>query len=254
MAPQTPREKLIERVVKLFKLGEHKATGGQAGTTEAEMMLAVTKARQLMAQHSIDMAELELAKGHSLADQMRDRMRQHSAYTRKGTALAIYDHQVARAVAALTDTRMFLQHGWADGQTISMMFLGHEDDVAVASELFMIWLQEVRKMTRRVYGGGNTWAKQHTSYATGLGMRLIKRAEEMVTVAPDQQQTWGLVLASKQLAVQTEWDKLLNGIEVFKALTKQKDKKPRARKWDEDALGRGWRDGADFDMNKRILK
>jgi hypothetical protein len=252
------RQRLIDKIVKLFKLGSV-----DANTTESEMLLAVTKARQLMAEHAISMADLEENKGKTMTDAIRDRIKHHRAYTRAGTSLALYDSMVARAVGILTDTKSYLQHGWdqsekRSGRIISMIFLGDEDDVAVASELFMIWLPQVRKMARRQYGGGNTWSTQHTSYAVGVGVRLRDRAKQMVQgLTPDQQQTWGLVLASKALAIKSEWEKVFPPITPERLAAHLAVKKPRKTRGvtiDNDAYYAGYRDGSDFDMNTKIIK
>ena len=54
MRENEKRDKLINRVVKLFRLGD-----ASRNSSEGELMAAVTKARELMALHNIEMVEVE---------------------------------------------------------------------------------------------------------------------------------------------------------------------------------------------------
>ena len=54
MSGNKKRDKLISRVVKLFRLGDV----SRSNTTEGELLSAVTKARELMALHNIEMVEV----------------------------------------------------------------------------------------------------------------------------------------------------------------------------------------------------
>ena len=226
-------------------------------------MLAVTKARQLMAEHNISMAEIEQAKGGNIADAIRDRIKDQIIYTRKGTKLADYDWHVAFAVGHLTDCKVFQRTNW-NPRTISVAFMGDEEDIALAGELFHIWLQAVRKMARQLYGSGNVWDVRHTSYAVGLASRLQERAREAVQgLSSTQEQTWGLVVATKKQAIQEAWNKMFPPPppmteEQKKALAELrkivKPRKVRAPKRDWDAYDAGYTDGASFNMNTKVIK
>lgn len=247
------QKKLIDRIVKLFKLGS-----AEANTTEAEMMLAVTKARQMMAEHGISMQDVELHKGVDVATRMDSMIRDVPVYTRAGTKLADYDWQVAHAVAELTDTAVFCSKGFGAlgksskrpqggyGRTISVLFVGQEADVALAGELFHLWLTDVRKLARRTYGGGNTWGIQHTSYAIGVAQRLKVRAREMVHLSNADQQTWGLIVSDKKSAI-ARWT-------AKHAAPDSGQKKRRGTDLDASAFHRGYNDGAQINMGKRGVK
>lgn len=242
---ETKRKNLVDKIVKLFRLGEHVATDGQKGTTEAEMLLAVTKARQMMIDHAVSMAEIEAAKGGDISQRIDDRIRSYGTYVRVGK-LAEYDWQVAHAVGVLTDTRVFRQTGMALSKkgfsgTTGVLFVGDEDDVAVANELFMIWLKDVRRLTRVAYGGGNTWGIKHTSYAVGLAFRLKERAGEIVSRG-----TVALVLRAKSDAIDRWTEK--------NAGPPPEEKKKRNPKIDNDAFSRGYRDGGAFDLSLKNFK
>jgi hypothetical protein len=235
------KSKIIDRILKLFKLG-----GENANTTEHEMLLAVTKARQMMAEHQVSMAEIELAKGTATAQRIEVVIRERSAYTRAGGTLAKYDHAVANAVSILTDTRAILYRKkktlWQKA-SISMTFIGDEQDTLLASELFMIWLVDVRRRTRAVYGNEkNGWSDKHTSYAVGMGVRMMDRARQQVHMATAaKQQTWGLVLASKQEALARFMDKIPPG-------------KKDTRQYDSEAFNRGYMDGGEIAMGTKVVK
>lgn len=236
------RKKLVDKIMKLFALGN-----ASANNVEAETLAAVTKAREMMARHQISMAEIEMAKGASAADAVRIHIQHHRAYTRKVAELAQYDYAVAEAVSIMCDCRWYLNHPiGGDGKKFtSVVFLGDEADVALASELFMIWLQSVRKAARQAFGGGkNVWTPQHTSYAVGFGVRLCDRAKEQVrNLNVDEQKTWALVVANKSQALSRAWDEM-----VF---TKTKERKKKA--YDSEAYSKGYLDGGKFNMGKKIL-
>ena len=167
-----------------------------------------------------------------------------------GGKLAAYDWEVAFAVAALTDTRVFTRTGLAVGKrgfnsTTGVIFVGDEDDTAVANELFIIWLKDVRRLTRKVYGGGNTWGMKHTSYAIGLGYRLKVRAQELHV-----SNSVALVLRSKQDAIMRWEQKHI----AAPAVKEQKKRKSRDPKIDSEAFHRGYADGAGFNMATKIVK
>lgn len=236
MADPPDKTRIIDKILKLFKLGS-----SDANTTEQEMLAAITRARTLMAQHSIDMAEVELAKGKTVAQAMAWRMEHYSAYTRAGANLAAYDQHLANAVGTLTQTRPYLRH--RDGY-VSMVFLGETQDAALAGEVFMIWLQEIRRMARDTFGrGGTGWSRQHTAYAIGVADRLQSRARQAVRdLTPKQEQTYALVVQSKETAIAKAWNDM----------KMQPPKK--GRPIDADAYHRGLVDGQHFNMNTKMIK
>lgn len=240
------RKKLIDRIVKLFKLGEE-----GRNNSEAEMMLAVSKARQLMAEHAISITDIADLKGDTAAQRADARIRDVPVFTRAGRTLADYDWWVAAAVATLTDTECLkrlsggLNKRGNPSSLISVLFVGDEDDVALAGELFHLWLTDVRRMARQKYGGGNAWSLSHTSYAVGVAKRLGDRARTMVQLATADQQVWGLVVSSKRSAI-TRWKE--------RAQVNTDPGRQRKRQWDADAYFSGYRDGESVSMTTKIVK
>lgn len=232
------KSKLIDKIVKLFNLGS-----GDANTTEAEMMAATTRARTLMVQHNISMVEIEMAKGKSAAQAMEWTINRFNAYTRKGT-LADYDQHLAWAVATLTETRPILSTRKSSlGKYTSMVFVGTPEESALAGQLFLIWLQEVRRMARSKYGGGkNNWTRQHTAYCVGVADRLQSRAREKVRgLTPDQEQTFALIVRSKSTAI----DSYLGDI---------KQAKEKKMDLDMEAYFEGLADGEKFNMATKVIR
>lgn len=232
------KERIIDKIVKLFKLGH-----ADANTTEAEMMAAITRARTLMAQHQISMAEVEMSKGKSTADAMQWKLEHYNAYTRRGSNLAPYDQHLAAAVGTLTQTRPYLSHRTAG--YVSMVFFGDEGDVQLAGQIFLIWLQDIRRMARDRYGRGRgqDWSAQHTAYAVGVADRLQSRARELVRgLSPAQEQTWALVVQSKSTAIASAWNQMKFG------------KVRRGRSVDPDAYHQGLVDGQSFNMNTKVIR
>lgn len=234
------RQKQIDRIVKLFRLGD-----ADRNDNEAELLLAITKARQLMVQNNISMAEIETARGGNVADAIRASIRQHCAYTRKGKNLAEYDKYTAWAVGHLTETKPLIvrRETWT-GPTTSIEFVGQESDTLLASELFIIWLKDVRRLARRLYGSGNVWNIRHTSYAIGLSSRMSLRAQEMVVdLTPGQTETQALVVRSKETAIQQHM--------TDAGVTEEK---PKTLKLHHEAFVKGQRDGEGFNLNTNVLK
>jgi hypothetical protein len=237
--------KLVERIVKLFQKGNYRAGDGQTDTTEAEMMLAISKAKELMAKHAISVAEvqaaLDLASGK--AHRPRIDINIFTAYTRKIRNLARYDELVAIAVGHLTQTRpLVYQTHTADGWYTTMKFVGEEGDVQVAAALFMIFLPIVRKRASAEYGRGkNTWSIKHTSYAIGFASRMVARAlQQAANMTPAEQKALVLVTGDKQSAIQA-W---MDANDVGKS-------KRKASPLDADSYHTGYAHGGSIDLSTK---
>ena len=191
------REKLIDKVVKLFRLGDV----AQSHTTEGELLSAITKARELMALHNISMVEVEGSLDETKVNELRIKVKEHSAYTRKGK-FARYDHPIMSAVAILTDTRVYLKNN--NGYQ-SCMFVGDEIDAHVAGELYTVLLPSLRRFTRSKCGSG--WSKNHTDYAIGFGHKVVERAEQSIQKEKSNQ-SMALVITKKNDALSQYMDRL----------------------------------------------
>ena len=191
------REKLVDKVVKLFRLGD----ASRSHTTEGELLAAITKARELMALHNISMVEVEGSLDETKVNELRIKVKEHSAYTRKGK-FASYDHPIMTAVSVLTDTRVYLK---TNNGYQSCMFVGEEIDAHIAGELYTVLLPSLRKFTRSECGSG--WSKYHTDYALGFGRRVIERAQESVK-KEESNKSMALVITKKNEALSQYMNKL----------------------------------------------
>lgn len=242
MSTPHSKEKLLNKILKLFRLGSK-----GSGTTEAEMMAAITQAKTLMARHDISESEVQFA-----ADELNEKsetkihydINSYTAYTRKMKSLARYDEIVAVCVGALTSTKpMLTRYNTIRGPYVSMKFVGTEMDVAVASKLFMIFLQSVRARTRDQYGRDN-WGRSHTSYAIGFATRMNDRAQQMAAdLTPKEQQSTALIVQSKESAI-AQW---MQQQEIVEG-------KRRQSKRDDAAFHRGYIHGGSFNLGRSGLE
>jgi len=229
------RKKQVERVLKLFKLGD-----ASRNANEAEVMLAITKARELMAQYDLTQADLE-AYGSEKAKQVAFTITQSVAYTRKGRSFAKYDDYMAWAVNEICGVRHYVQTRFHAGSwVISRVFYGAEGDVAVANELFVVLLDTLRRHARQTYGSG--WSGQHTSYGLGFANRVYQRAKQWnpATALPEAQST-ALMRISQEKSTQIErW--------ANTTLQLKKNKARKLRLASYDAYAQGYEDGANVDL------
>lgn len=237
----TAHQKIVDRIVKLFRLGSD-----AANTTEAEMQLAATKAKQLMVAHSI--SEAELAAACPDPKVISYVVTQRNVYTRRIANFAVYDGYVAQAAERITQTKCLISrsrsivHGRMT-TVCTMTFVGVEADVAVAGELFMVLLTGVRAMARQKFGS-TSWGKLHTSYAVGVAVRLRDRADAQVAVPAPQAETYALVVRGKTDAISTYMHS------AFPSLRAQK----RRNSLDGAAYAAGYQDGALMSLTSRSLK
>lgn len=233
----TERNRIVDRIVKLFRLGS-----SDANTTESEMMAAVTAARRLMAKHNIAMAEVQLQSG-TTADRISIEIDRHVAYTRKIRDFAAYDYGVAVAVGRLTHTRgLVTRHTRGGSHYATMQFVGETQDAALAGDLFIVILEDVRRAARQYAGPG--WSGTHTSYAVGLATRLAERAtaEDDLGLSPEESNTVALVVRRKE-----------NEVDRWMKDQKISMRSRRTSVHDPAAYVQGYRDGQEFNLVARNI-
>lgn len=234
------KDNLIRKILKLFALGS-----ASSGTTEAEMMAAITQAKVMMARHDISEAAIQQAANEANAKaktKIEYNINSYTAYTRKMKSLARYDEVVAVCVERLTSTKALVTRtSTANGNYVSIKFVGTEMDANVASALFMIFLPAVRARARAVFGSAK-WDKQHTSYAIGFATRMAQRASEMADgLTPEEKTSTALTIRTKADAIG-----VFLGKSVVMSGFKRRDQSPDAIAW-----GMGYHDGANFNLGKR---
>jgi len=154
-----------------------------------------------MALHNISMVEVEGSLDETKVNELRIKVKEHSAYTRKGK-FARYDHPIMIAVSILTDTKVYLKNN--NGYQ-SCVFVGDETDAHIAGELYSVLLPSLRKFTRQKCGSG--WSKYHTDYAIGFGRKVAERAEESIKKEKSNK-SMALVITKKNEALSKYMDKL----------------------------------------------
>lgn len=233
------KKRFVEKVLKLFALGDSGKTvvGTTTNTSETEMEAAVGRARQMMLDHNITEADLKAhsEKGQKVAHVIHNAV----AWTLKRKSFAKYDNGIAYAVDAICDTRNYVQTHIEKGRWyVSRRFLGTETDVAVATRLFMVLMNEMHSMARRRFGPG--WSSSHSNYAIGLAVRVMQRAQAAKAdhLLPARQQTLALVLRDKKAAVDQEAENL--------GIVQKKGRQTRIR--DVSAYMQGQRDAEAVDL------
>lgn len=232
MEPEKTR--IIDRIIKLFNLGD-----AGRNDNEAETMAAVTRAKQLMAEHNIAMAEVAQATSHTHAEQIRVAIEECDAYTIKWSRFATYDNYIAFAVDEICATKNFLRRTRNyTGTFISRRFVGDAVDAAVAAKLFMILLTDMRKAARRRYGSG--WSLTHTSYCDGYSSRVWERAQHAPQLTEAQTQCVALVLHRKEEAID----------QYFQKIGVRPGRRGRMTRRDGNALAVGRMDGGLVDLGR----
>lgn len=232
------RERLMRRLSKLFALGD-----GSRNPDAPEVLAAISKAKSLMAEHNIAIAEIDGYNDTNKAKSIRILIREDIPYTRKGK-FARYDHPIMSATAAITQTEVMIRTKFSEtGKYEQVVFVGDETDVAVALHLYMILLSSLRKYTRTFCGSG--WSKFHTDYALGFGMKVLKRAREQTQDNTTDSTARGvaLMLVSKKEALARYMDGLIMN----------KSKKSRRRSVSSYYYD-GYRDGDKMNLNTFGLK
>ncbi len=186
------RAKVVEKIVKLFELGQ-----SGRGATEHEALLAVQKAQELMARHGIAMGDVEAIKGGSRKRTIKTAEREARTHNHRNWAR--FDQWLAWAVGKITTTVPSMQQGYKSN---TMYFFGDEDDVAIAIALFNILSKEVRRLATAVCGKG--WGTSHRCFAEGFAARVMERSREMRGLSKEEQQQWGLIVRDKEALVRAE--------------------------------------------------
>lgn len=193
------RKRLAQKIVKLFALG-----ASSSNDSEIEVEAAITKARALMLEHSLSVEDLRVLGGQG-ANEAIVKLTTQGCYTLK-QKFANYDDMIGAAVGVVTDTQTYSTVKWERGQRYwTRMFVGDEGDVAVAGELFLVLLDQMRKLARARFGPG--WSGKHAQYCRGFANKLLDRAKKFVP-EPDlpvaSRDRYALIVVKKKNVVD-EW-------------------------------------------------
>lgn len=175
MTERVPTDTL-RKLEKLFALG---APG--RGATEAEMMLAMDKAREIMDKYNISLADVQ--ENETSQPTMTDKVEVGQEILE--VAKLSEWLTLANAVCRITGTRILL--GWAGRGKKAIYWIGDLRDVSVAKALFLALRNQIESMAKSAYPRGEGWdgkSKSHDcrekrrGYVAGISARLAQRAGE----------------------------------------------------------------------------
>ena len=229
------QQKVVDRVLKLFKLGDRSRNG-----SEVETLAAVTKARELMTQYGLSMADVSASEAPSTSHSLHVNVNAKSSYRIKGRRFALYDDILGSAVDLICQTRQILWQS-SDGY-VTRFFVGEEVDAAVASAMFVLMLDEMRRAARRTLGPG--WSYSHTSYCIAYSSRVAERARERVEISAVHAEKMALVVYSKQTAIAT----YLNELDITPSKTRSVKRFDSWAAW----MGRQKGDLVDLERDHRL--
>jgi hypothetical protein len=236
----TDKKKIVERIAKLFALGD-----AEKNTHEEEAMRAIEKAKQMMAEHNLEMSEIITEEEGKPASTIITG--QETAYERSHEYFTKYEKWLGQTVMTITETRMIVRHDrvWKNNRTrpvVKLVFFGEVTDTSVAKTIYPILLKTLRKGARLNYGQG--WRTEHRNYADGFAYRLMQKARSYkVHLAPEQATSVALVVQSKELVVKRDIMK------AFPDLTPMRPSQMQTN--DQDAFFRGMADGDRVNLNFR---
>lgn len=196
------KDNLIEKIRKLFALADP-----ERGGTEAEVMVAMERAKSLMAKHNLSMAEVAVAddavgkmpEGPHIIE-MVGLTRKHCVVLRK------WEMWLAAVVDQICGTNHFYRanrHRISSLQRCVLIWAGDETDCHVAAALWPILRKSILAQSKERLGPG--YRPIHRNYCEGFVVRLFERAKaaKAQDLTAQQEQTLALVVRSKADALAT---------------------------------------------------
>ena len=195
-------QKIVDRIKKLFELGTK-------NSNEHEAELAMERAHALMKEHGIAMAQIKEGSNDELEaiNWTSDWMSQIDTYSRL----------LCSATSSLFGCmNVLIRSSRYNKYRVKMSFIGEETDVALCAEVWP-YLVKIAKGLAKGYAGPG-WDARHRTFCEAFATRVLARAEQMAVedrrksenAQTDQQkadQTYALVLISKDNAIQKWLDK-----------------------------------------------
>jgi len=199
---QETKEDVIEKVRKIMAKADP-----SRNDCEAEAANALRIAKRLMAEHGLDMADIEVS-GEDAEDGNFNFVNCQNETEYKG----FYVNHIINAVATITSTRAFRTvHHQADGRHIKyrVTFCGTETDAAVASAMFNMLLGMTKARAR-------SFASQHgrtdrsfvKSYEEGFAHGLNQNAQAKVDLgSKEKNDCYALMVITKDKALENWMEK-----------------------------------------------
>lgn len=185
---------IIVKIIKLLELGKE-----GRGATQEEALLALEKAKALMARYQISMAQVDGALLGTGTKRREVKLKDVFSWRRRGS-MPQFDQWLASAVATITSTRAYIHR---DRPYVDLYFLGDEPDCAIAVALFGILTEMRRELMRVCCGSG--WSPEHRSFSDGFATAVLHRAKaETKELRKEEAQTLALIVRDKNAIIEQE--------------------------------------------------
>lgn len=225
-------KKVLDRIRKMLKLADQ-----TRNSQTAEAMLAFEKAKKLLAQYGLDMADVTTEEDVEAWKPNPEDFVSEESWSRSGRSFTKYDFTIANAVGLATSTRaLFGRHG----KRRKVYFFGLKADVVVACELFKLLRATARRLAVETFG--KRWSPTHRSYCEGFGMGVLSIAQKK-----DEENT------SCQALMIVKKDTLVNQ-EVAKRYRSSLRTSNQQGRQDYGAKSQGYHDGRKQSLNRNSLK
>ena len=196
MSTAKPSSSIMDRIRKCLNLSDI-----TKGATEAEAAAAMAAAKRLMAEHNLNISDIEMKEEvrHG-ANSTADTLTRKNRYD--------WENYVARVADALFGTKHYftsLPASKGGGWVRRVMFVGVGQDSAIASEAYSILVDIVFKM-----GAASGYeGRQRTSYCLGVVQTLIERANDSVRdITPVQEEKCRGIMVVKNQVIETHLKQL----------------------------------------------
>ena len=176
------KKKIIEKLKKILRKGDR-----SRNPSDAEVDQALEIAKRIMAEHNISMSEVDLSSETSPGI-ITVRM-SHGDIPKWKLVLASVPSIICGVEGCVQD------HG---NGAFSIYFIGYPEDVAIAKELYGIFMETIEKRSDLMFPKF-THEGQHDSYCLGFALNLIRRAEIKIELdSKADQDSLALVVSGKK--------------------------------------------------------
>ncbi len=239
----TDKDKIIEKIKKMLALSK--------SANEHEAALAASKAKEMLDNHNLEMAEIdeadiEVDKYSILDDRYNKNETEREEHREKGHNWPVWKRRLVGAIANNMDLGFYIGVTYKKSYT-KMMLVGTKTDVQVAEYLLIYLVRQIKTLTRKYAkdsGINNRLEYYKNSYRLGIIRTLENRFIEMKHTSHIKMESTS---TGKDLVV------VKNGA-IEKELSKLDFSKFRSRSSiiNTDAYGKGQSDGKDISIRMGV--
>lgn len=204
--------------------------------SDSESQTAMLLAQKMMAEHSLSMSDIEIA-----SDKPSQKVTNDSVV--EAGRIHWWQKTLSTIIADNFRCYAIIYKGMGSSK---MVFLGKENDVELAKEVYMFAEAMIKSLSKDyVKGRGIKGNRAYTQaikndYITGFLKGLKDKFKEQV-----EKEGWGLVLVKD-----TDLVKHYNEL----GTKKSRSSSSHLRRGDDDAVNSGYNDGKRFDQNRKHIK